>query len=181
MQLAYGIDVREEGNDPFVDLIEKANSNFNASTLPGAFPVDFFPILKSLPEWLPGMGFMETARTWLKDTIAMVEVPYDYTKDQMVRVFHGHFLTVVFTRPQAKGNAPPSFISTILENEEQMTPEEIRDLKYTASSMYGGTSGPSIPIIVVITLLSGGADTTVSAEYAFFLAMVLNPGMFAAL
>jgi len=141
LQLTYGIDVREAGNDPFVDLIENANSNFNASTIPGAFPVDFFPILKSLPEWLPGMGFMETARRWFKDTIAMVEVPYKYTKDQM-----------------AKGNAPPSFVSTALEDEEHMTQEEIRDLKYTASSMYGG-----------------GADTTVSAEYAFFLAMVLNP------
>jgi len=49
-------------------------------------------------------------------------------------------------------------VSTELEEEEDMTPEQIRDLKYTASSMYGG-----------------GADTTVSAEYAFFLAMVLNP------
>jgi len=151
LQLTYGIDVREEGNDPFVDLIEKANTNFNASTIPGAFPVDFFPILKCLPEWLPGMGFMETARTWLKDTIAMVDVPYNYTKDQMVSFFFPRSFIVVFTRSQAKGNAPPSFVSTVLENEEHMTPEEIRDLKYTASSMYGGTYIHQFRTIVVVT------------------------------
>ncbi|KAF8625149.1 hypothetical protein AX17_006927 [Amanita inopinata Kibby_2008] len=141
LQLTYGIDVKEEGNDPFVDLIEKANNNFSAATVPGAFVVDFFPSLRKLPEWLPGMGFMKTARLWLKNTLDMVEVPYAFTKEQM-----------------SAGKAPPSFVSTLLEHEDLLTPEEIRDIKYTASSLYGG-----------------GADTTVSVEYAFFLAMVLNP------
>ncbi|PFH46689.1 hypothetical protein AMATHDRAFT_69284 [Amanita thiersii Skay4041] len=140
LQLTYGIEV-QENKDPFVELIENANANFNAATIPGAFVVDFFPSLRDLPEWLPGMGFMETARKWLKDTVDMVEIPYAYTKQQM-----------------AAGNAPPSFVSTLLEHEDSLSPEDIRDIKYTASSLYGG-----------------GADTTVSAEYAFFLAMVLNP------
>ncbi|KAK2467136.1 hypothetical protein APHAL10511_000685 [Amanita phalloides] len=141
LQLTYGIDVRDEGNDPFVDLIEKANGNFNAATVPGAFIVDFFPFLKCLPEWLPGMGFLKTARLWRQDTISMVEVPYKYTEEQI-----------------AAGKIPPSFVSKALESKERLTPDQIRDIKYTASSLYGG-----------------GADTTVSAEYAFFLAMVLNP------
>ncbi|KAF9043239.1 cytochrome P450 [Panaeolus papilionaceus] len=140
LKLTYGYEV-VDGEDPFVNLIEGANANFNAATVPGAFPVDFFPILKKLPEWLPGGGFLKTAKEWKADTDAMVEVPYQYTKDQM-----------------AAGTAIPSFVSTSLENEASMTPEEIRDLRFTASSMYGG-----------------GADTTVSAEYAFFLAMVLYP------
>lgn len=138
--LTYGYQVQER-DDPFVNLIEHANGNFNAASIPGAFIVDFFPILRSLPEFLPGMSFMETARQWRKDTQRMVDVPYNFTKDQM-----------------AAGTAPPSFVSTSFEAESSMTEEEIRDLKFTASSMYGG-----------------GADTTVSAEYAFFLAMVLNP------
>jgi len=71
----------------------------------------------------------------------MVDVPYNFTKQEM-----------------AAGNALPSFVSATLENEKLLTLEDIRDLKFTASSMYGG-----------------GADTTVSAEYAFFLAMVLYP------
>ncbi|KAF8814867.1 cytochrome P450 [Phlegmacium glaucopus] len=140
LKLTYGYQV-QDGEDPFINLIEKANTNFNAATVPGAYIVDFFPIIKNLPEWLPGSGFLQTARLWAKDTTAMVDVPYNYTKQEM-----------------AAGNAVPSFVSTALADGNSLSHEDIEDLKFTASSMYGG-----------------GADTTVSAEYAFFLAMVLYP------
>jgi len=71
----------------------------------------------------------------------MVEAPFTYTQTQM-----------------AAGTASPSFVSETLENNPSISDDDSRDLKFTASSLYGG-----------------GADTTVSAEYAFFLAMVLNP------
>ncbi|KAF5371352.1 hypothetical protein D9615_009700 [Tricholomella constricta] len=140
MQLTYGYEV-QDGDDPFVTLIENANDNFSAATVPGAFVVDFFPSLRNLPEWLPGMGFMALARKWALATSNMIEIPFNYTKQQM-----------------AAGIARPSFLSENLENEKNLAAEEIDDIKLAASSMYGG-----------------GADTTVSAEYAFFLAMVLNP------
>lgn len=85
LKLTYGIDV-QDGEDPFVTLIERANDNFNKATIPGSFLVDFFPVLRSLPEWLPGMGFMETARRWAVDTLEMVEAPYKFTLQQMVRL-----------------------------------------------------------------------------------------------
>lgn len=51
-------------------------------------------------------------------------------------------------------------MSTVLEEDVGiLNADDIRDLKLSASSLYGG-----------------GADTTVSAEYAFYLAMVLFPG-----
>jgi len=51
-------------------------------------------------------------------------------------------------------------VSNFLEEcVDTMNASEARDLKCSASSLYGG-----------------GADTTVSAEYAFHLAMVLFPG-----
>ncbi|KAF4609943.1 hypothetical protein D9613_010304 [Agrocybe pediades] len=140
LRLTYGYQV-QDGEDPFINLIEHANDNFNAATIPGAFPVDFFPSLKSLPEWFPGAGFLKTAKEWAVDTQKMVEVPYAYTKKQM-----------------AAGAAPPSFVSAALEDEKLLTEDQIRDIKFAASSMYGG-----------------GADTTVSSEYAFYLAMVLFP------
>ncbi|KAG6855686.1 hypothetical protein H0H87_012075 [Tephrocybe sp. NHM501043] len=140
MKLTYGYEV-QDGEDPFVKLIEGANDNFSAATVPGAFVVDFFPSMKNLPEWLPGMGFLALARKWALDTKEMIEAPYKYTKQQM-----------------AAGTARPSFVSENIENEKSMTEAELLDVKLAASSMYGG-----------------GADTTVSAEYAFFLAMTLNP------
>lgn len=84
LRLTYGYQV-QDGEDPFVNLIEHANDNFNAATVPGAFPVDFFPSLKLLPEWCPGASFLKTAKSWAADTQKMVEVPYAYTKQQMVR------------------------------------------------------------------------------------------------
>lgn len=84
LKMTYGIDM-QEGEDPFVNLIEKANSNFNVATIPGAYLVDSFPLLRRLPEWLPGMGFMKTARAWAQETLDVVEVPYAFTKKQMVR------------------------------------------------------------------------------------------------
>ncbi|KAG6895744.1 hypothetical protein C0992_012888 [Termitomyces sp. T32_za158] len=83
MRLTYGYKV-QEGDDPFVTLIEGANDNLSAAIVPGAFLVDFFPALKRLPEWLPGMGFLNLAREWAKVTQNMIEVPYNYTKQQIV-------------------------------------------------------------------------------------------------
>ncbi|KAK0477607.1 cytochrome P450 [Armillaria novae-zelandiae] len=56
------------------------------------------------------------------------------------------------------GTAPRSFVSVALENEEKITPEYIYEIKHTAGSLYGA-----------------GADTTVSAQHGFFLAMILHP------
>ncbi|KAJ7477078.1 cytochrome P450 [Mycena galericulata] len=59
----------------------------------------------------------------------------------------------------AAGTAPVSFTSALLEP-KQLTPEEEFDIKWSAASLY-----------------SAGADTTVSAVNAFFLAMALYPAV----
>ncbi|KAF9526842.1 cytochrome P450 [Crepidotus variabilis] len=138
--LAYGYEV-QDGDDQFINLIEQANNNFNKASVPGAYLVDVIPALKHLPDWVPGTSFLKLARDWRRDTEAMADVPYAFTKKQV-----------------AAGTAVPSFVSTGLEDEASRSSEYIRDLKWTAASLYGG-----------------GADTTVSSEYAFFLAMVLFP------
>uniref|UniRef100_A0A0W0GBY8 Putative OrdA protein n=1 Tax=Moniliophthora roreri TaxID=221103 RepID=A0A0W0GBY8_MONRR len=140
MKLAYGIDVLEK-DDPFVELIEHANDNFNIATAPGAFLVDVFPTLKHIPPGFPGGGFHELAHKWAKAFNDMVEVPYAHTK---------HLMSL--------GKAPVSFVTSSLENEDKLSEEEIFEIKHTAASLYGA-----------------GADTTVSAQYAFFLAMVRHP------
>ncbi|KAF9522935.1 cytochrome P450 [Crepidotus variabilis] len=141
LQLTYGYKVKD-GQDEFVDLIEKNNDNFSTALVPGAFLVDVFPWLKYMPEWLPGTGFLKSARQWRKTIEATADVPYTYTVNQITA-----------------GTASLSFVSTGLEdNEASPSPEYLHGLKWTAASMY-----------------SGGADTTVSIEYGFFLAMVLFP------
>ncbi|KAJ3560510.1 hypothetical protein NP233_g10793 [Leucocoprinus birnbaumii] len=62
----------------------------------------------------------------------------------------------------AAGVAPPSFTANLLA-EPDLTPEKEFDIKWSSGSLY-----------------SGGADTTVSAIYAFFKAMALYPEVAAA-
>ncbi|KAJ7105898.1 cytochrome P450 [Mycena epipterygia] len=138
LRITYGIEV-QEGEDPFVALIEDANDNFNIATAPGAFLVDVFPIMLHIPEFLA--PFKRTARVWARATTNMVEAPYVFVRRQM-----------------AAGTASVSFVSSLLEDEKSLENEEVRDIKYTASSFYGG-----------------GADTTAASLYAFFLAMILSP------
>ncbi|TFY59479.1 hypothetical protein EVG20_g7774 [Dentipellis fragilis] len=57
----------------------------------------------------------------------------------------------------AKGTAMPSFTSTLMEDGD-VSPQQEFDIKWAAS-----------------TIMGGGADTTVSAIYSFFLAMTLHP------
>ncbi|KAF7342306.1 OrdA protein [Mycena venus] len=142
LRITYGIEVQEE-EDPFVTLIEHANDNFNIATSPGkficAFLVDAFPAMMHIPEFLA--PFKQTARVWARATKNMVEAPYLFVRRQM-----------------AAGIAPVSFVSSLLEDEEKLSEQEVRDIKYTAASFYGG-----------------GADTSAASLYAFFLAMVLSP------
>ncbi|KAF9525565.1 OrdA protein [Crepidotus variabilis] len=140
MKVAYGYDVKDE-NDEFVELVERANTNFSKSTVPGAFIVDVFPALKYLPEWLPGMKFLSLAREWRQLTDENADLPFEFTKKQV-----------------ESGSSKASLVSTGLQEQSHPTKEYIHELKWAAASMY-----------------AGGADTTVSAEYAFFLAMVLFP------
>ncbi|KAG6919294.1 hypothetical protein DXG01_007426 [Tephrocybe rancida] len=60
-------------------------------------------------------------------------------------------------RQIAAGTAPVSFTSSLLDG-KKVDPEEEFDIKWSSASLY-----------------SGGADTTVSAIYSFFLAMALHP------
>lgn len=85
LRTTYGYEVKE-GHDDYVELIERANSNFSTSSVPGAFLVDMLPFLKYLPEWLPGTGFLSLAREWKKETETSAEIPYNFTTKQMVYI-----------------------------------------------------------------------------------------------
>lgn len=43
--------------------------------------------MKYVPSWFPGAGFKRDAALWKGKMEAFVNQPYDYTKQQMVRVF----------------------------------------------------------------------------------------------
>lgn len=81
--MSHGYTV-QEGEDPMVNLVDRAVEEFSLSSAPGAFLVDVFPILKYIPAWFPGATFKKIAETWSKDLNDMADIPHQFVKDQMV-------------------------------------------------------------------------------------------------
>jgi hypothetical protein len=103
-----------------VDLADRATEQFSLSTTPGAFLVDFMPFLKYVPAWVPGAGFKRTAKEWSNTLNEMVNMPHNFTKQQM-----------------AAGIASPSFTSNLLEG-KTLSAEEEFNIKWSAASLYSG-------------------------------------------
>ncbi|KAJ7485390.1 cytochrome P450 [Mycena latifolia] len=138
LRIAYGYPVQLE-DDPIVALVNGVMDEFSVATAPGAFLVDLLPILKYVPAWIPGAGFQRKAKAWANHLSEMVERPFQLVKDQL-----------------AQGTAQDSFVSLLLQ--EDLSAEEITDVKWTASGIYGG-----------------GTHTTASTLSVFFLMMARNP------
>ena len=83
MQVVYGIEI-QESDDPYISLAEEALNGLNEATAPGAFLVDFFPVLKYVPSWFPGAGFQKKAAYWRELNASMIEKPFHHVKEQMV-------------------------------------------------------------------------------------------------
>ena len=84
MKISYGIDIQEH-DDPYVLLNEQSLKGNIEATIPGAFWVDFFPILKHVPSWFPGAGFQKKAAHWSQVNAALKQKPFDCVTDQLVR------------------------------------------------------------------------------------------------
>ena len=83
ISITYGLDVQEE-NDPYTHIAEEANRSVTEAGVPGAFLVDSFPVLKYVPEWVPGAGFKRKAREWKELATAMLESPFRAAMDRIV-------------------------------------------------------------------------------------------------
>ena len=84
MDIAYGIKVQESG-DRYISLVEEAIEGGTEAAIPGAFWVDFLPILAYVPSWFPGAGFKKKAAYWSKLNKIMTEKPFHYVQEQLVR------------------------------------------------------------------------------------------------
>ena len=90
MKVSYGIDVKDS-DDPYILVAEEATGGMSEAAIPGAFWVDFFPILKYIPSWFPGAGFQKKAAHWRTLVTTMIEKPFGYVKEQLVG---DHFLEI---------------------------------------------------------------------------------------
>ena len=83
MKIGYGIAV-QESDDPYISIAEVVMNSGSEAAIPGAFWVDFLPILKYVPSWFPGAGFQRKAAYWREAINTMAEKPFRHVQEQLV-------------------------------------------------------------------------------------------------
>ncbi|KAE8361460.1 cytochrome P450 [Aspergillus caelatus] len=128
LRVGYGYVTEPHTRDPLIELVDKAMEDFSQLVLPGAWLVNFIPMLKYLPSWFPGSGWQETAKAYKKRVTAMRDVPYAFVRRQLEQQKH-----------------VPSYLSSLLEQGlvEPGSEEEIV-AKWSAQSLYGGGAETSV-------------------------------------
>ncbi|KAJ6573817.1 cytochrome P450 [Mycena vulgaris] len=129
LHLTYGYKIREDGDDPLVDLADKALAEFSETVRPGAWLVDVMPILKYVPSWFPGADFKRIAKMYTKSCDDLAEVPLAYVNQQM-----------------ASGQETASYASNLLQ-EKDISAERLDEIKWSAASFYGAGADTTVSIV----------------------------------
>ncbi|ESK89434.1 cytochrome p450 [Moniliophthora roreri MCA 2997] len=118
----YGI-TAEGTEDPFIAAANRATIGFTAAVIPGKFAVDWIPLLRYIPSWLPGAGFQRKAQTWKQDLMRMVDGPFEAVQRKIISGEH----------------VSPSFLSRCLEKlSGDTSAEKLHFLKFVAGSLFAG-------------------------------------------
>ncbi|EIN06727.1 cytochrome P450 [Punctularia strigosozonata HHB-11173 SS5] len=75
LSIAYGIDAKRE-DDPYISVVERGNNAFLSAIQPGHWLVDAFPLLRHVPDWVPGAEFKRLAKAWRKCSHDWREIPF---------------------------------------------------------------------------------------------------------
>ncbi|KAI1814974.1 putative cytochrome P450 oxidoreductase OrdA-like protein [Poronia punctata] len=134
LKIAYGYNVESHKEDVLITKVGDAMDKFARSAVPGAFMVDLFPLLNSLPDWVPGTAWKKTARQWGAELTNITEVPYAFVKHQM-----------------AQGNHETSFLARLIETGES-DPETVETYKWSASSLYTAGADTTVSAIACFYL-----------------------------
>ncbi|KAF7375472.1 putative monooxygenase [Mycena sanguinolenta] len=121
-RIVYGYYVTDE-NDPFLAAGLTRIEIFSKSTASGAWTVDVLPILRYIPSWLPGSGFLQIAKQWRKTVMAAAWDPYLWCKKNLATG------TVLL---------PNLCAQYLAEVDETMSEEQEERLVWAAASVMGG-------------------------------------------
>ncbi|KZT12936.1 cytochrome P450 [Laetiporus sulphureus 93-53] len=130
LEIAYGY-----LDEAYVDMAAEVSAGIFETGGAGSTTVDFFPILKYLPTWMPGAGFKRNA---LK-----------------IQAMGEHVRNVAFSKVKedmASGTAKPSFVKNILEEIAEPTADDEFELKGAASLLYGGGTDTTVTTITAFVL-----------------------------
>jgi hypothetical protein len=71
-------------HDSYIVLANAALKTFSQASIFGAFLVDYIPMLKYVPSWMPGASFKRKACEWRHLSHQMVESQFKIVKQNMV-------------------------------------------------------------------------------------------------
>ncbi|KAG5726574.1 O-methylsterigmatocystin oxidoreductase [Termitomyces sp. T112] len=131
LRISHGYIIETDQPDPLVDLVETAAKDFYAITMPGAWLVDIFPIMKYLPDWMP---FKQAAATYRSHNLEQTERPHSFVKNRM-----------------RAGTELPSFTSDMMSTGPDEATEHA--VKYAATAIYGGASDTTVAALSAFMLL----------------------------
>ncbi|KAF8975308.1 cytochrome P450 [Cyathus striatus] len=140
LSIIYGINV-QSSNDPYIDMAETGVQPILEASVPGAFLVDTFPLLKYVPTWFPGAEFKCKAREWRKLARKMVDVPFEETKEAI-----------------NSGVANPSFVMKCLDNivnvdkNKNVYEEDVRSVAGTAYQAGSDTVAATLAYCILVLL-----------------------------
>ncbi|EMD36556.1 hypothetical protein CERSUDRAFT_115591 [Gelatoporia subvermispora B] len=144
IELVYGHPVKDVDNKYLV-IARNSSTAASEGLLPGAFFVDFLPILRYVPTWFPGAVFKRKAAEWRAVFDQMLYVPFNDVKADLDG---GKSNTSIMAQMLAEA----SYLEGRADEEDMEVARNISAVAYGA-----------------------GADTTYSTMQTFFLAMVLHP------
>ncbi|KAK7678431.1 hypothetical protein QCA50_018491 [Cerrena zonata] len=82
LKIAYDMDITDV-NDEYVRLAQEATLGFSMAHGLGATWVDLFPVLRHLPNWMPGMKFKKMADYYRSISWKMVHAPFGKVKQDI--------------------------------------------------------------------------------------------------
>lgn len=106
----YGIDTPDE---EYVRMAEIAMHAFDEFRTPGAFWVEYLPILRYIPGWIPGVKFKKVAKYYKPYVESMIRKPFEVVRDAVVRT-RLPFVEKMLMYTQNNGNAFPSIAESLL-------------------------------------------------------------------
>ncbi|XP_006457263.1 hypothetical protein AGABI2DRAFT_123130 [Agaricus bisporus var. bisporus H97] len=140
LSLIYGLPVQRI-NDPFIHSIAEPSKRSGEAASAGKYLVNIIPILKYIPEWMPGTTFKRVAREIRVDLNRITNVPFENVLKNM-----------------RDGTAPESFVSVSLEDHRHRPNFEMQEtsIKYAAAQIFGGaydTTVASMKTFILVMLL----------------------------
>ncbi|KAF2085524.1 cytochrome P450 [Saccharata proteae CBS 121410] len=147
MRIGFGVSITKD-DDPYIQMADDANHATTNGGTPASTIVDFFPLIRFLPNWLARSAALRHAREAGPAIQRLHDTPWAATEKEL----------------EAGTNSQPSFMRTYLEKIANDA-KEGRKSEITVADIKGAAGAISI----------AGGNTTWSTIVVFILNMLLNP------